>query len=170
MTKNHLVTRDTDLLSMLAEHNAAGVSLSITTLDPKLAQILEPRASTPKHRLQAIADLSSAGVPVGVNVAPIIPGLNEHEIPAILEAAAAADAQFAFYTIVRLPLTVAPIFVNWLEKHFPNRKENLLEAAKKYTGTVYGLRDDSAFVVNGTAQRVIGSVPVKITDGKILDR
>jgi len=134
VTKNHLVTRDIDLLSVLAEHNAAGVSLSITTLDPKLAQILEPRASTPKHRLQAITDLSSAGVPIGVNVAPIIPGLNEHEIPTILEAAAAAGAQFAFYTIVRLPLTVAPIFVHWLENHFPNRKEKIL-------GRIRSLRD-----------------------------
>jgi DNA repair photolyase len=126
VTKNHLVTRDIDLLSDLAGYNAAGVSLSITTLDPELAQILEPRASTPKYRLQAISELSRAGVPVGVNVAPIIPGINEHEIPAILEAAASAGAQFAFYTILRLPLSVAPVFVNWLENHYPDRKEKVL--------------------------------------------
>jgi DNA repair photolyase len=130
ITKNYLVTRDIDLLSSLAQEKAAGVSVSITTLDAKLAQILEPRASLPKLRLQAIAELAKAGIPVGVNVAPIIPGLNDHEIPAILAAAAEAGAQSAFYTIIRLPLTVAPVFVNWLENHFPDRKERILGRIK----------------------------------------
>jgi DNA repair photolyase len=134
VTKNHLVTRDIDLLSELASHHAASVSLSITTLDPSLAQILEPRASTPRFRLQAIHALSQADIPVGVNVAPIIPGINEHEIPKILESAADAGAQFAFYTIVRLPLTVAPVFVHWLENHFPDRKDKVL-------GRIRSLRD-----------------------------
>jgi DNA repair photolyase len=126
VTKNHLVTRDADHLGELARINASAVSLSITTLDPKLARILEPRASSPSHRLDAIAKLHEAGIPVGVNVAPIIPGINEHEIPSITEAAAKAGAQFASYTIVRLPLTVAPIFLAWLENHFPERKEKVL--------------------------------------------
>jgi DNA repair photolyase len=126
ITKNHLVTRDVDHLGELARDNASAVSLSITTLDPKLARILEPRASSPSLRLDAIARLREAGIPVGVNVAPIIPGINEHEIPSITATAAKAGAQFASYTIVRLPLAVAPIFVAWLENHFPERKEKVL--------------------------------------------
>jgi DNA repair photolyase len=126
ITKNHLVTRDVDHLGELARDNASAVSLSITTLDPKLARILEPRASSPSLRLDAIARLREAGIPVGVNVAPIIPGINEHEIPSITATAAKAGAQFASYTIVRLPLAVAPIFVTWLENHFPERKEKVL--------------------------------------------
>jgi DNA repair photolyase len=126
VTKNHLVTRDCDYLGELAGVNAAGVAISITTLDQHLARLLEPRASIPSFRLEAIAMLHEAGIPVGVNAAPIIPGLNDHEIPNILKAAAAAGAQFTAYTIVRLPLAVAPIFVAWLEMHFPDRKEKIL--------------------------------------------
>jgi DNA repair photolyase len=126
VTKNHLVTRDADYLGELAKVNASAVCLSITTLDPKLARIMEPRASSPSHRLEAIAKLRQAGIPVGVNVAPIIPGINEHEIPSVTAAAAQAGAQFASYTIIRLPLTVAPIFVAWIENHFPERKEKIL--------------------------------------------
>jgi DNA repair photolyase len=127
VTKNHLVTRDLDHLAELASHKASAVSLSITTLEPRLAQILEPRASTPSHRLEAIAKLHAAGVPVGINIAPIIPGLNDHEVPKIAEAAAAAGAEFACYTIIRLPLTVAPVFIAWLEDHFPDRKDKILD-------------------------------------------
>jgi DNA repair photolyase len=126
ITKNHLVTRDADHLGELAKFNASAVTLSITTLDPKLTRILEPRASTPSHRLNAIAKLREAGIPVGVNAAPIIPGINEHEIPTITAAAAKAGALFASYTIVRLPLAVAPVFVAWLETHFPERKEKVI--------------------------------------------
>jgi DNA repair photolyase len=126
ITKNHLVTRDADHLGELARVNAAAVTLSITTLDPKLARILEPRASSPSQRLEAVAVLHQAGIPVGVNVAPIIPGINDHEIPTITAAAAKAGAQFASYTIIRLPLTVAPVFVAWLENHFPERQEKVL--------------------------------------------
>jgi DNA repair photolyase len=110
----------------LAGFKASAVTLSITTLDTGLAQTLEPRASAPLHRLDAIAKLHAAGVPVGVNIAPIIPGLNDHEIPKIAEAAAAAGAEFAGYTIVRLPLAVAPIFVAWLENYLPDRKDKIL--------------------------------------------
>ena len=126
ITKNHLVTRDADHLGELARVNAAAVTLSITTLDPKLARILEPRASSPSQRLEAVAVLHQTGIPVGVNVAPIIPGINDHEIPTITAAAAKAGAQFASYTIIRLPLTVAPVFVAWLENHFPERQEKVL--------------------------------------------
>ena len=126
ITKNHLVTRDADHLGELARVNAAAVTLSITTLDPKLARILEPRASSPSQRLEAVAVLHQAGIPVGVNVAPIIPGINDHEIPTITATAAKAGAQFASYTIIRLPLTVAPVFVAWLENHFPERQEKVL--------------------------------------------
>jgi DNA repair photolyase len=134
VTKNHLVTRDCDYLAELAEVNASAVTISITTLDRDLGGLLEPRASIPSFRLEAIAALRGAGIPVGVNVAPIIPGLNEHEIPGILKAAAAAGARFAAYTIVRLPLAVAPIFVAWLETHFPERKEKIL-------GRIRSMRD-----------------------------
>ncbi len=126
VTKNHLVTRDVDLLRELAKVNASSVTISITSLDSKLARILEPRASSPSQRLDAIAKLHQAGIPAGVNVAPIIPGINEHEIPTITAAAAKAGARFASYTIIRLPLAVAPIFVAWLETHFPERKEMVL--------------------------------------------
>jgi DNA repair photolyase len=126
ITKNHLVTRDADYLGELATVNASAVSLSITTLDPHLTRILEPRASSPLQRLDAISTLHGAGISVGVNVAPIIPGINDHEIPSITATAAKAGAQFASYTIIRLPLTVAPIFVAWLENHFPDRKEKVL--------------------------------------------
>ena len=134
VTKNHLVTRDCDYLGKLAEINACGVAISITSLDLDLVRLLEPRASSPTFRLEAVAALRKAGIPVGVNVAPIIPGLNEHEIPNILKAAAAAGARYAAYTVVRLPLAVAPIFVAWLETHFPERKEKIL-------GRIRSMRD-----------------------------
>ncbi|MEO8440718.1 MAG: PA0069 family radical SAM protein, partial [Spartobacteria bacterium] len=106
ITKNQLVTRDTDLLGDLAAHQAAAVNISVTSLDPKLQRVLEPRTSTPRARLEAISQLRAAGVPVGVMVAPIIPGLTDHEVPAILRACAEAGAQFAGYTVVRLPYAV----------------------------------------------------------------
>ncbi|MDZ7690633.1 MAG: PA0069 family radical SAM protein [Balneolaceae bacterium] len=126
ITKNHLVTRDIDYLKELAEHNAAQVTLSITTLDRDLAQKMEPRTSRPQRRLQAIEKLAEAGIPVGVNVAPIIPGLTDHECANILEAAANAGASHAGYTIVRLPFGVKELFQDWLEQHFPDRKEKVL--------------------------------------------
>src|SRR5262249_39235921 len=106
VTKNHLVTRDVDLLQELAAHRAVAVFLSVTTLDPGLAAKLEPRASLPAHRLAAIRTLRAAGVPVGVMVAPVIPALNDHEIPAIVAAAVEAGAEFAGYVALRLPLGV----------------------------------------------------------------
>ncbi|HEX5398419.1 MAG TPA: PA0069 family radical SAM protein [Verrucomicrobiae bacterium] len=134
VTKNHLVTRDIDLLSELARHQAVGVFLSITTLESELRQIMEPRTSPPAARLAALRELASAGIPVGVNVAPIIPGLTDHEMPAILKAAAEAGATSAGYTVVRLPHAVAPLFEKWLATHFPDRKENVLNRLRAMRG------------------------------------
>jgi DNA repair photolyase len=126
VTKNALVTRDIDVLKELAAVNAAVAFISVTTLDPDLAGKMEPRASRPAARLRAIEELAAAGIPVGVMNAPIIPGLNDHETPAILEAAARAGATTAGYVVLRLPYAVKELFANWLEQHFPNRKEKVL--------------------------------------------
>jgi DNA repair photolyase len=126
ITKNRLVTRDIDLLRDLGACNATAVNISVTSLDPKLQRVLEPRTSPPQARLDAIRQLRSAGIPIGVMVAPIIPGLTDHEVPRILDACANAGAQFASYTIVRLPWAVAPLFEHWLEEHFPDRREKVL--------------------------------------------
>lgn len=134
VTKNQLVTRDIDLLAELACHHAAAVWLSITTLDSDLRKVMEPRTSPPTARLAALRELAAAGIPVGVNVAPIIPGLTDHEMPAILKAAADAGATSAGYTVVRLPYAVAPLFEKWLETHFPDRKEKVLNRLRAMRG------------------------------------
>ena len=134
VTKSKLVTRDLDVLSELSKHQCIVVNVSITTLDAELARRMEPRASTPSARLEAVAALAKAGVPVGVMVAPILPGLNEHEIPAILEAAREAGAQTAQYIILRLPFEVKTLFSDWLTQHYPDRKSRVL-------GRVRSVRD-----------------------------
>jgi DNA repair photolyase len=134
LTKNRLVTRDIDILSELARHNAAVVNLSVTTLDPKLQRILEPRTSPPAARLDAVAQLRAAKIPVGVMVAPIIPGINDHEIPAIVAACAKAGAQFAGHVLLRLPWAVAPLFEHWLDEHFPERKAKVLDRVRATRG------------------------------------
>jgi DNA repair photolyase len=126
ITKNHLVTRDADLLEELARHQAVRVFLSITTLDGSLARVLEPRASHPSRRLAAIETLSQAGVPTGVLVAPVIPGLTDHELPSIVVAASQAGAQAAGYVTLRLPHGVGPLFEQWLALHFPDRQDKIL--------------------------------------------
>ncbi len=126
ITKNHLITRDIDLLSEMAELNAVGAMISVTTLDNDLCSVMEPRTSRPQYRLQAIEELSKAGIPVGVMVAPVIPGLTDHEMPSILDAAAQAGAKHAAFVPVRLPHSVLPLFTEWLETHFPDRKEKVL--------------------------------------------
>lgn len=145
-TKSHLVTRDIDLLSELARHQAAAATLSITTLDDRIARALEPRAAAPARRLDAIARLAEAGVPAGVNVAPVIPGLTDHELPDILEAAAASGATRAAYIALRLPHGVAPLFERWLEQRFPERKEKVLNRIREMRG---GKLYDSRFGVRG---------------------
>lgn len=134
ITKNHLVTRDIDHLKELAKYGAASVTLSITTLDRDLARIMEPRTSSPPRRLKAIEELSNAGIPVGVNVAPIIPGLTDHECVSILEAAKKAGATHAGFTIVRLPYGVKDLFGEWLAQHFPDRKEKVLNKIRDMRG------------------------------------
>ncbi len=134
ITKNRLVTRDIDLLCELAKYNAVAVNLSVTSLDPNLQRVLEPRTSSPQARLDAIRQLRSAGIPTGVMVAPVIPGLTDHEIPRILDGCAKAGAQFAGYTVVRLPWAVAPLFEHWLEEHFPDRKEKVLGRIRHLRG------------------------------------
>jgi DNA repair photolyase len=143
VTKNHLVTRDIDLLRELARWNAAQVHLSINSLDGELARKLEPRASSPRHRLAALEALTNAGIPVGVLLAPIIPGLNDHEIPGVLEAAGKAGARWAGMQIIRLPLNVAPIFQDWLERHEPGRKAKVLDRIRSVHG---GKLNDPRFV------------------------
>jgi DNA repair photolyase len=130
ITKNHLVTRDIDHLRTLAESNAVHVTLSVTTLDRDLARVMEPRTSQPYRRLQAIEELAEAGISVGVNVAPIIPGLTDHECTDILRAAQKAGATHAGYTIVRLPYGVKDLFQDWLEQHFSDRKDKVLNRIK----------------------------------------
>lgn len=134
ITKNRLVTRDIDVLSQLAAYSAVVVNISVTSLDVKLQRILEPRTSPPQARLDAIKQLSAAGVPVGVMVAPIIPGLTDHEVPAILEACSKAGAQFAGYVVLRLPWAVAPLFERWLDEHYPDRKAKVLGRVKHMRG------------------------------------
>jgi DNA repair photolyase len=134
VTKNHLVTRDIDLLSQLSRHDAAVVAISLTTLDDDLRRVMEPRTSQPTRRLAAIEALARAGIPVGVMTAPIIPGLNDHELPALISAAAEAGAGFAAYTPVRLPYAVGPLFEDWLSRHFPDRKQKVLNHIRSMRG------------------------------------
>ncbi len=131
ITKNAGPARDLDLLRALARWNACSVSVSLTTLDATLARTMEPRTASPRQRLHLIRTMAQAGIPVGVMTAPVIPGLNDTEIPAILEAAGAAGAQWAGYTLVRLPLAVAPLFTDWLERYYPTRKDRILDGIRK---------------------------------------
>jgi DNA repair photolyase len=134
ITKNFLVTRDIDLLSELAKYDCASVTVSVTTLDTKLRNVMEPRTSPPRARLNALRKLSEAKIPVSVNVAPIIPGLTDHEMPKILQAARDAGATSAGFTIVRLPHGDKALFENWLTAHFPDRKEKVLSRIKAMRG------------------------------------
>jgi DNA repair photolyase len=141
ITKNHLITRDLDLLGQLVPHQAVAAYVSITSLDPDLAHKLEPRASSPAQRLDAIRQLREAGVPVGVSMAPIIPAINDEEIPAILKAAFDAGAQFVGTTIVRLPHSVKDIFTTWLQQHFPERIDKVLGRIRAMQGETMSHRD-----------------------------
>ncbi|PSH70711.1 radical SAM protein [Phyllobacterium brassicacearum] len=126
VTKSALVMRDQDILTRMAEKGLAKVALSVTTLDGKLARTMEPRASTPTRRLQALRSLSDAGIPVSVMVAPVIPGLNDHEIERVLDSARAMGALEAGYVLLRLPLEVSPIFKEWLLRNYPDRYRHIL--------------------------------------------
>jgi DNA repair photolyase len=134
VTKNFLVTRDADLLKRLAEIGAAAVYVSVTTLDPALAGAMEPRASTPARRLEAIEILARERVPVGVMVAPVIPALTDAELPSIVAAAARAGARFGGFIPLRLPHGVADLFADWLERRFPARKKKVLARIRAIRG------------------------------------
>jgi DNA repair photolyase len=134
VTKSHRVLRDLDLLGAMARDGLAGVYLSITTLDRKLARRMEPRAPTPERRLQAIRALAEAGVPVGVLASPMIPGLNDSELDRILEAAAAAGARSANYILVRLPHEVKELFEDWLNTHYAGRADKILNRIREARG------------------------------------
>ena len=158
ITKSALITRDIDLLTELARHGAAHAFLSITSLDADLARRMEPRAASPERRLQALAALATAGVPAGVMIGPVIPGLNDHEIPAILERAAAAGAQSASWVMLRLASPLDQLFADWLEKHFPDRAARVLGRIRECRG---GKLNDTRFRIR---QRGIGAYAEQIRD------
>lgn len=134
ITKNHLVTRDLDVLARMAARNLVHVTLSVTTLDDSLTADMEPRTSRPVSRIEAIRELASAGVSVGVNVAPIIPGITDEEIPRILQAAAAAGASTAGYQILRLPGAVKGLFLDWLALRYPDRVDRVVNRLRDLRG------------------------------------
>ena len=130
ITKNHLITRDVDLLVEMSKYDGVGVSVSVTSLRNEIQHVMEPRTSVPARRLAAVESLAKAGVPVNVMVAPVVPGLTDHEIPAILEAAANAGARSAGFITLRLPHAVKDLFERWLETHFPDRKDKVLNRVR----------------------------------------
>lgn len=134
ITKNRLITRDVDLLADFARWNGVGVLLTMTTLDTELSGQLEPRASRPSARLEAIRELSAAGVPVGIMIAPIIPGLTDHEMPAIIEAAAEAGAKSAAMIVLRLPFQLKTLFTDWLDTHVPSKAERVISRVREIRG------------------------------------
>lgn len=133
-TKSANVVRDSDILAQLARQQLTAVALSVTTLDGKVARTLEPRASTPSKRLQAVRQLASAGVPTHVNIAPIIPGLTDHEMEAIAEAAHGAGARNISMIPLRLPHEVAPLFREWLDAHYPDRADKIMHRVQEIRG------------------------------------
>ncbi|MBI4083302.1 MAG: PA0069 family radical SAM protein [Candidatus Lambdaproteobacteria bacterium] len=134
ITKNALILRDLDVLAELARRRLVVCTLSVTTLDPTLAEAMEPRGSRPEKRLEAIERLAAAGIPTTVNVAPVIPGLTDHETPAILKAAAARGAVGAGYILLRLPHGVKELFAAWLHEHVPERAARVLHAVEDTRG------------------------------------
>ncbi|SAI68085.1 radical SAM protein [Bordetella ansorpii] len=150
VTKNALIERDLDLLRALAERNLVMAFVSVTTLDAEMARTLEPRASAPWRRLQAVRTLSQAGVPVGVLASPLIPFINDEFLEAILEQASEAGARFSGYTVVRLPWEVKEVFEQWLHAHFPDRAERVLHRIEDMRE---GRRNDPNF---GTRMRGTG--------------
>ena len=142
ITKNYLVTRDIDLLAEMARQRLAAVCVSLPTIDAALSRVLEPRTSHPQRRLDAVARLAAAGIPVIALVAPVIPGLTDHEIPSIIAAASRAGATHAGYVTLRLPLAVAPLFSAWLEEHRPHQARKVLERVRNLRG---GALNEAAF-------------------------
>ncbi len=149
ITKSAGIERDLDLIAPMAARRLAAVYVSITTLDPALARILEPRAASPERRLRTIRTLAEAGVPVGVSVSPVIPFINEPELERILEAARAAGASSAFSIVLRLPWEVNPLFQNWLEQHFPERASRVMARIREMRA---GRENDARFGSRMTGQ------------------
>jgi DNA repair photolyase len=151
VTKSALILRDLDILARMAERNLAKVAISVTTLDAKLARTMEPRAATPQRRLEALRQLSAAGVPTSVMVAPVIPAINDADIERILDAASIAGVKGAGYVLLRLPLEVRDLFVEWLRANYPDREKHVMKLIRDMRG---GKDYDSTF-----GQRMTGSGP-----------
>jgi DNA repair photolyase len=151
VTKSALILRDLDILARMAERNLAKVALSVTTLDPELARVMEPRAATPGRRLETLRQLAAAGVPTSVMVAPVIPAINDMEIERILDAAALAGVRGAGYVLLRLPLEVRDLFVEWLKSNFPDRAAHVMKLVRDMRG---GKDYDSTW-----GQRMTGAGP-----------
>ncbi len=134
VTKSHLVTRDLELLKEMSRYSLVSVAISLTTLDDDLWRVMEPRAASPARRLDAVRQLAEAGVPVGVLISPIIPGLNDHEIPRLVAAAAEAGALFAGYGMVHLPYGVKDLFADWVRETFPERADKVLNRIREIRG------------------------------------
>jgi DNA repair photolyase len=149
VTKNHLVTRDVDLLAELAKHHAAAVFVSLTTFDNELKKRMEPRTSPIAGRLAAMKTLAQAGVKVGALAAPVIPGLNDHELPELLEAARDAGAERAGFVMLRLPHALTGLFADWLERNYPEKKDRVLSRIRDLRG---GELNDSRFVSRMTGE------------------
>ncbi|HTU92935.1 MAG TPA: hypothetical protein VMF69_22835 [Gemmataceae bacterium] len=159
VTKSHLICRGIDLLSELAQHQPTAAFLSITTLDGELARRMEPRATQPAGRLAALSEPARAGIPAGVMVAPVIPGLNDHEMPAILEAAAKAGACCASYVLLRLPHSLGPLFEQWLRQHYPERCDKVLSRLRDMRGgAIYDPRFGSRMRGEGVLAEQIASL------------
>jgi DNA repair photolyase len=158
VTKSHLVARDIDILARMARRNLVRVAISVTTLDAKLARTMEPRAPTPSRRLEALRQLSAAGIPTTVMAAPVIPAINDAEIERILEAGAACGAEAAGYVLLRLPLEVRDLFREWLQANFPDRERHVFALIRQ---TRDGKDYDASF-----GQRMTGSGPYAWMIGK----
>ena len=158
VTKSHLVCRDLDLLQDLARDNLVSVCISVTSLKPELSRIMEPRAPNPKRRLAAMARLQEAGIPLGCLAAPMIPAINDSELEAILEAARDAGASHAGYLVLRLPLEIKELFIEWLEAHFPERKDKVLNQIRDLRA---GKLNDSTFGRRMTGQGVYADLLAK---------
>ena len=151
VTKGALVTRDADILGEMGRAGLARVAVSLTTLDNRLSRTMEPRCASPRQRLRAIETLAEAGCPVGTLVAPVVPALTDHEVEALLEAAAGAGAEFAGYVMLRLPLEVRDLFEEWLREHAPDRAERVLGRVRDLRG---GRDNDPRFGTRMTGEGV----------------
>ncbi len=171
ISKNALVARDIDLLQKLAELQLVHVVISITTLDNRLSRIMEPRTAAPLNRLKTVRKLREAGIPTAVNIAPIIPGLTDMEIPAIAKAAAEAGAMTANCIVVRLPYSIKEMFQKWLETHMPDRADKVLNAIRSMRDGELNKKDfHERFIVKGPRGDVINSMMAQARKAYGLDK